>query len=88
MKGHTLYDNVVCMFLRPIFQFLRSAQSKRISELKQCETEAKEMEKQYRKLVTKDIELVLLRNNTDYYDCFLMKKILSDIEKYNQHCSI
>ncbi len=38
------------------------------------------MGKQYRKLTT-DIGLVLC-HNTDYYDCFLMKKILSDIENY------
>jgi hypothetical protein len=34
--------------------------------------------------VENKIATLVLRNNTDYYDCFLMNKILSDIEKYQQ----
>ncbi|RKZ75431.1 MAG: hypothetical protein DRR16_31300, partial [Candidatus Parabeggiatoa sp. nov. 3] len=77
---HTLYENVVCMFLKPIERYLRSKQFKQISELKKDDEEARDRRNQYKKSVI-DIEFVL-RNNTNYYDCFLMKKILSDIENY------
>lgn len=90
IKGHTLYDNVVCMFLVPIERHLKSEHYRRISELKKDNKEAthKDNEEainrtnQYKKSVTK-IELVL-RNNTNYHDCFLMKKISDDIGNYKQ----
>jgi hypothetical protein len=80
IKGHTLYENVVCMFLKPIERYLRSKQFKQISELKKDDEEATDRRNQYKKSLI-DIEFVL-RHNTNYYDCFLMKKILSDIENY------
>ena len=86
IKGHTLYDNVVCMFLEPIVGYLKSKQFKQISELKKDEEEATNRRNQYKKSIT-NFELIL-RNNTDYYDCFLIKKILSDIGKYNQHWKV
>ncbi|TGO02083.1 hypothetical protein PN36_30900 [Candidatus Thiomargarita nelsonii] len=82
IKGHTLYDNVVCMFLKPIERHLKSKQYRRISELKKDSKEATNRRKQYEDSVT-NIEFVL-RNNTNYYDCFLMEKIFSDIENYKQ----
>jgi hypothetical protein len=82
IKGHTLYDNVVCMFLAPIERHLKSIRYKKISELKKDDEEATNRRNQYQKSVT-DIELVL-RINTDYHDCFLMKKIFRDIESYKQ----
>ena len=82
IKGHILYENVVCMFLQPIALYLKSKQFKQISELKKDDEEATNRRNQYKKDFI-DIELVL-RNNTNYYDCFLMKKILTDIEKYKK----
>ena len=82
IKGHILYENVVCMFLQPIALYLKSKQFRQISELKKDEEEATNRRNQYKKYFI-DIELVL-RNNTNYYDCFLMNHILSDIEKYKK----
>jgi len=82
IKGHTLYDNVVCMFLKPIEKYLKSKHYRRITELGTDKKEAYDRREEYKKSIT-DIELVL-RNNTNYYDCFLMKQIFSDIENYKQ----
>ena len=63
IKGHTLYDNVVCMFLIPIERHLKSEHYRRISELKKITATQKNNERevinrtnQYKKSVTK-IEL-------------------------------
>ncbi len=78
IQGHTLYENVVTMFLKPIENYLKHLQYDIISNQKQDDDEANNMRNQYQKSIV-DIELVL-RNNTDYHDCFLMHKIIQDIQ--------
>ena len=80
IKGHILNDNVVLMFLKPIEKYLRTERRKQINELKKDSEEAINRRNQYNKSIV-NVDLVL-RMNTNYYDCFLMRKIEKDIEKY------
>lgn len=82
IQGHTLYDNVVCMFLKPIESFLKREQFDMINRQQRDSAEADNRRNQYKKSIV-DIEFVL-RNNTDYYDCFLMDKIITDIQNYKK----
>ncbi len=82
IQGHTLYDNVVTMILKPIEKRLKSLQYDKISKQKKDNEEANNRRNQYKKSVV-DVELVL-RNNTDYYNCFLMDKIIRDIQNFKK----
>jgi hypothetical protein len=68
------------MFLKPIENHLKRQQYSIISQQQKDNEEANNRRNQYQKSIV-DIELVL-RNNTDYYDCFLMDKIIKDIQNY------
>ncbi|MDM8564795.1 DUF4435 domain-containing protein [Candidatus Halobeggiatoa sp. HSG11] len=82
IKGHTLFDEIVCKFLTPITSNLKK---QKIEQIQKDEEISKEKIIQnidnYNNSLT--YYKVLLHNNTDYYECFLMKKIWKDIEKYN-----
>lgn len=80
IQGHTLYENVVSMFLKPIENHLKREQYNLINQQQKDTEEANNRRNQYQKSIV-NIEL-LLRSNTDYYDCFLMDKIIADIQKY------
>ncbi len=80
VKGHIIYDNVILRFLKPLDNLL---QKKKFQEFKTStanETIRTEKIKQYRKQIT-DIEEAL-RLNTNYYSCFVMKKIENDVKSY------
>lgn len=85
VKGHTIYENVVCMFLKPIYTFLKKENLNQIREFSKKDEKSKKVASdrrgQYIKLVAEDIERELCRN-TNYYNCFLMKKVFRDIENY------
>jgi len=80
IRGHTIYDNVVSMFLKPIENHLKSKHYKKIDLLKKDTEEASNKRNQYKKEIT-DFESIL-RSHTNYYDCFLMEKIFKDVKKY------
>ena len=83
INGHILCDNVVLMFLKPLATHLIEKQYSQISKLKTTDKEENDRKQQYNRLITK-IPLIL-RHHTNYYDCFLMDKIFSDIETYKRH---
>ncbi len=88
IQGHTLYKNVVLMFLKPIFEVLKSA---KLSEFAQLAKDNKELiikQNQYEKFVFKakkdemsGVERVLATHKF-YENCFLMQKIRNDIDNY------
>jgi len=80
VKGHVIYDNVVLMVLKPLYRLLKS---KKLEEFKTATVDKSiriNKTKQYNAQIT-DIEYAL-RMNTDYYSCFLMKKIEQDVKIY------
>jgi ribosomal protein L18E len=79
VKGHIIYDNVVLMFLKPLDNLLKK---KKFEEFKASSFDKIRTEKikQYKAQIT-DIENAL-RMNTNYYSCFLMKKIERDVRIY------
>ena len=80
VKGHIVYDNVVLMFLKPLDKFLKNEKFQEFKASTVDKTILTEKIKQYKAQIT-DIEDAL-RMNTNYYSCFLMKKIERDVEIY------
>ena len=83
INGHILCDNVVLMFLKPLATHLKNKYYLQISKVKKTDNEENDREQQYNNLTT-DITSIL-HHHTNYYDCFLMDKIFSDIETYKQN---
>jgi len=81
IQGHTMYDNVVLMFLIPIYQRLKKEKFEEFKHNARTEEEKENKINDYKKAITADIESIL-RNHTNYQDCFLMSKIESDIKDY------
>jgi hypothetical protein len=80
IQGHTIKDNVVLMFLKPIVNHLKKYM---IGEIKSKAKHRKELETDinyYRGIIV-DIDKVL-DANTDFKQCFLYKKIEIDLENY------
>ncbi len=80
IKGHIIYDNVVLMFLKPLYNLLKN---KKLQEFKTSASDNSIQTNkinQYKKDIT-SIEYVL-RLNTNYNSCFLMRKIEDDINFY------
>jgi len=80
VKGHVIYDNVVLMFLKPLDKLLKDEKIQEFKASSSDETIYKNKFRQYEKQKT-PIEDVL-KLNTNYYSCFLMKKIERDVEIY------
>jgi len=76
IQGHTLFDNVVLMFLKPICSSLIKTTTSNIKLFPENIAELNH----YRKK-TKKIEDVL-SGNTEFKECFLFKKIQQDIDRY------
>ncbi|HAO21260.1 MAG: hypothetical protein BWK80_43205 [Desulfobacteraceae bacterium IS3] len=81
IQGHTIYDNVVLMFLKPVYQRLKKEKFEEFKHNARTEEEKENKINYYKKAIMADIESIL-RNHTNYQDCFLMSKIESDIKNY------
>lgn len=82
VKGHIIKDNVVLMFLKPIFKHLKKQKEQ---EIKSNANHNEEMINQldfYKKQII-DIEQAL-NANTEFKSCFLYEKIHSDLVQYVQ----
>lgn len=79
MQGHTIKDNVVLMFLRPIIKKLSNLKYEQIKQISDKES-MKQQIKAYKNQII-PIELVL-NSNTEYKSCFLYEKIHRDLEQY------
>ncbi len=83
MNGHTLFDNVVLMILKPLCRKLRKKKIQEISINAQHQEESKNQINHY-KNKCKDIKDVL-STNTDFKTCILYQKIKSDLDLYIQN---
>jgi Protein of unknown function (DUF4435) len=82
INGHTVKDNVVMMFLEPVFQQLKSESENQIkSNAKHTEALVNQLNHYKNKLIP--IELVL-NSNTEFKSCFLYEKIHEDLSRYVQ----
>lgn len=80
MRGHTVKDNVVLMFLKPLIEALRKKKESQIKEKAKHNTALKNQWDYYKKQVI-PLENAL-NGNTEYKSCFLYKKIQHDLEQY------
>jgi len=80
IQGHTIFDNVVLMFLKPLCNHLKSEKELIIKKLAKNTKEIENNIKSYRNKVT-DVK-TLLAKNTEFRQCFLYQKIKFDIEKF------
>lgn len=80
VQGHTIKDNVVLMFLKPICEKLKKEKINQIKSLAIHDIQKTNEINEYRNQKV-DIQLVL-NNNTEYKSCFLFKKIQTDLENY------
>jgi len=83
MHGHTLFDNVVLMILKPLYRELRREEIRKIRENAEHQTEIENQIDHYNNKC-KNIEDVL-STNTDFKPCFLYQKIKSDLDLYIQN---
>ena len=82
IQGHTLFNNVVMMFLPNIFNTLKTEKHKSFTDLSQTDAElAQNRRNAYKKHTAIDI-YIQLRTHKYYQDCFLFHKIKTDIEQY------
>ncbi len=85
IKGHTLQDNVVLMFLKPIVKFLKEEKYKEIDKTETQKIAKNQKREQYKKQ-TQDIELIL-KTHKNYENSQLFKKITKDITDFIQTTS-
>lgn len=79
VQGHTIYENVVCMFLNKVFNHLKKQKFGEFRHLAKTDG-GKEKINEYNNLV-KDIRTIL--DSHKYYEsCLLMQKIKDDVGKY------
>jgi hypothetical protein len=86
IQGHTIFDNVVWMLLKPICNQLKK---EKVSEIKRLAKDSNDklnsLEAYLKKIGKLDDRLkTILSNNMDFKSCFLFQKIESDIKKYIQ----
>lgn len=79
-QGHTIKDNVVLMFLKPICEYLKVEKINQINLSAKHKTQNIDEINQYRKQRI-DIETVL-NSNTEYKSCFLFLKLQEDLSGY------
>lgn len=83
MHGHTIFDNVVLMFLKSVCKALREEHEQNIKTLAKHNLEKKTNIEQYHHHLKKNDITFLLSNNNDFTNCFLYKKIIRDISDYS-----
>lgn len=86
IHGHTLYDNVVLMFMKRICRILKNERIGEINRLSKSNQEQENQRNNYNNHVGKqNIETIVettLAKNYDFKNCFLFKKIEVDIRNY------
>lgn len=84
MHGHTLEDNVVGLLLKSVCQQLKKLHFKSIEQHQgQADVvQTNNQKKHYDNLTSK--VMTVLRNNTNYKDCFLFLKTRADIDNYEK----
>ena len=80
MQGHTVKDNVVLMFLKPLCRELIKERENEIKNNAKTAIEHANQFGHYKNQII-DIETVL-NSNTEYKSCFLYHKIQDDLNKY------
>lgn len=84
IQGHTIFDNVVLMLLNPLCVYLKRERIAAINAMNVPEIEKTNARKHYDNQVGK-VGIAcqqMLSKNTAFKNCFLFKKIQSDIENY------
>jgi hypothetical protein len=81
-QGHTIKDNVILIFLNPIFRQLKDEKFQQIKLSARTRVELKNQINHYKKQII-PVESVLY-SNTEFKSCFLYQKIYDDLEKYVQ----
>jgi hypothetical protein len=84
IRGHTIYDNVVLMFVKSVCKTLKIERDLEIKSSLAIENEKINKLNQYRNLVGKiddTVEIVLSKNNK-FEECFLFEKIENDVNEY------
>lgn len=80
IQGHTLFDNVVMMFLQNVFNTLKKNKYKELANLGETNPElANNRRNAYKNDTQVDIS-TQLKKHKYFGDCFLMEKIKSDIQ--------
>lgn len=80
IQGHTIKDNVVLMFLDPIFRHLKAEKENEIkANAKHNEELVNQLNLYRNQIVPIDLSI---ENNTEFKNCHLYLKIESDISKY------
>jgi hypothetical protein len=82
IHGHTLYDNVILMFMKPICRILKDERMEEIKRLSKSDQELKNQLGQYKNVVAKADIATTLAKNYEFKNCFLFKKIKDDIINY------
>ncbi len=80
IQGHTIKDNVVLMFLKPIFRHLKTEKENEIKANAKHNEESSNQYHLYKKQIF-SIDLAV-ESNTEFKNCDLYLKIESDIKKY------
>ncbi len=87
IQGHTIFDNVVLMFLKPICKQLKTEHEITIKKSAKHEAERTYSMNQYHNQIKMNKVEVLLSNNTEFKQIFLYQKIKSDLEHYINNLS-
>jgi hypothetical protein len=82
IHGHTLFDNVILMFMKPICKILKDERIEEIKKLSKSDQELKNQLGQYKNVVEKADIATTLAKNYEFKNCFLFKKIKDDIINY------
>lgn len=86
IHGHTLYNNVILMFMKPICRILKNEKIGEIKRLSKSDREQENQLNNYNNHVGKqNIEIIVettLAKNYEFKNCFLFKKIEDDIINY------
>ena len=80
VQGHTIQDNVVLMFLKPLCKYLTSRKYKEIVDNASNSTELSVETNHYRNQLLDITNVVEV--NTEFKHCFLYKEIESDLNNY------
>lgn len=82
VQGHTIFDNVVLMLLKPLCNLLRSENRAKIKGIAKSKAQEKEVLNRYQNIVENLKPETILLANTEFKNCFLFSKIKQDIERY------
>jgi hypothetical protein len=82
VQGHTIFNNVVLMLLKPLCNLLRDENRAKIKEVAKNKAQEKDELKNYQNKVENLKPETILSANTEFKNCFLFSKIKQDIQRY------